>query len=211
MIHIYQADSLLVRQKKNLKELLLDLPGSMHERALRYQFERDAFNFVVGRLLLKQGLDKLKAGLQIENISFKPDGKPWLAGIHFNIAHSENLVVCALSELGAIGIDVEKIKPVDLDNFKPWFTLREWDDINQAADPLRKFYWYWTRKESIIKALGMKLAELNKVEIDPKEDTFIELGEQYFLKDLNFGADFSAALCSEIAVHAIEFISSEDF
>jgi len=203
MLYIYQADSERLRQKKELKNLLKELPGQMHERAFRYKFEQDAYNFVLGRLLLKKGLEELGLGNQLDHLAFQKDGKPFLEDVFFNISHSDNLVVCALSIKGAIGIDVEKEKQVTLDNFKPWFTVREWDDITNSTSPIRKFYWYWTRKESIIKALGVKLSYLNQIELDVTQDFFIENGKKWYLKDLNFGSDYFGALCSEIAINEL--------
>ena len=198
MIKIYKADSDKVSQKNDLKNLLKDLPKIMHERAFRYRFEKDAYNFVLGRLLLKKGLEELGMGNQLEHITYQDNGKPFLKNVFFNISHSENLVVCVLSTKGEIGIDVEKEKPVNLENFKPWFTIKERTDIKNAPFPIRKFYWYWTRKESIIKALGVNLSYLHQIELDPAQDFFMDKGKKWYLKDLDFGSNFFGALCSEI-------------
>ena len=119
--------------------------------------------------------------------------------VYFNISHSENLVVCALSIKGAIGIDLEKEKPVNLENFKPWFTVKEWTDISKAPSPIRRFYWYWTRKESIIKALGVNLSYLHQIELDASQELFTDKGKKWYLYDLDLGAGFFGALCSEIS------------
>ena len=58
MVYIYQADSNKIKQTRKLEELLTDLPVRTHERALRYKFEQDAYNYVIGRLLLRKGLQK---------------------------------------------------------------------------------------------------------------------------------------------------------
>ncbi len=206
MIYIYKADSKRLQQKKEFKNLLGELPDYMQKRAFRYKFEQDAYNFLLGRLLLKKGLNELGMGNQLDHISYQKDGKPFLEDVFFNISHSENLVVCVLSKNGAVGIDVEKEKPVTLKNFKPWFTGREWSDINNAAAPIRKFYWYWTRKESIIKALGVKLSYLHQIELDATQDFFIENGKKWYLKDIDFGTDYFGALCSEIEINELRIM-----
>jgi len=197
MICIHQADSNQVRKDKALNNLLLDLPENMHERANRYKFEEDAYNFVLGRLLLKKGLTALGKEDQFEHIQYHESGKPFLEDVFFNISHTENLVVCALSSKGEIGIDIEKVKEVKLDDFDAWFTKKEWAKINNSPSPLQKFYWYWTRKESVLKALGVNLSYLHKIEIDATKDHFIENGKKWWLKDVDFGTGFSGALCSE--------------
>ena len=93
-------------------------------------------------------------------MSFKKNGKPVLPGIHFNISHSDHQVICAFSKEGLLGVDLEKINPINFENFTSMFSSQEWAAIKSANDPLWAFYWFWTRKESIIKVLGRKLSYL---------------------------------------------------
>jgi len=211
MIYIYQAESETLQDKKDLQYLLRELPENMHERALRYRFKQDAYNYVLGRLLLKRGLIAIGLGSKFQNIYIQEDGKPTIEGIHFNISHSDNLVVCAVSTEGVIGVDVEKERQVNFEDFKSWFTNTEWFDINNASKPIQKFYWYWTRKESIIKALGVKLSYLHKIELDASQDFFVENGKKWYLKDLDFGSGFFGALCSEVEIDSIQFHIVSDF
>lgn len=197
MIYIYHADSLAVKRTFSLRNLLKKLPENMHERARRYKFEADAFNFVIGRLLLKKGLSDLGVPLNIDEIEFHNSGKPFINNISFNISHTEGMVVCAITNQGEIGIDIEKIKPVTLSDFEAWFTKLEWADINNASSPLHKFYWYWTRKESIIKALGVNLSYLNQIEIDSKTEYFIDNDKRWWLYDAEIATGYTSALCLE--------------
>lgn len=194
---IYQADSSLWAEQYSLQELLNQLPQSLHQRALRYQFKEDAFNFVIGRLLLKEGLRALGMSKGLESVLYADSRKPYIENVHFNISHSGNLVVCAVSMDGRLGIDVEQTKSITLQNFKSFFTPKEWTDINQAADPLEQFYTYWTRKESIIKALGVNLHHLHQIAIDPMDDTFKVEGHTWYLKGLNLGEGCFGVLCTE--------------
>ncbi len=203
MLIIYQADSKQIQDKKSLKKLFEELPVNLHKRALRYKFKKDAYNFVVGRLLLKRGLEELGKVDQFEHIAYQKSGKPYLKDVFFNISHSGNLVICVLSTKGFVGIDIEKTREVKLNDFEAWFTKKEWLEINNTPSPLQKFYWYWTRKESIIKALGVNLSYLNKIEIDATKDYFIENGKKWYLKDLDFGSGYFGALCSEVVIEGI--------
>lgn len=197
MIYIYQSDSERVREKMPLQGLLDSLPNHLHARALRYKVERDRYNFALGRVLLKQGLEQLGLGDQLDMVSYQDRGKPIHPNVFFNISHSANLVTCALSTKGALGIDVEHVTSVKLEDFRRWITASEWADINEASIPLRRFYWYWTRKESIIKALGVGLSYLHQIALDATQDVFVENGKQWYLRDLDFGREFYGALCSE--------------
>lgn len=209
MLTIYQADTKRFQAEKSLEKLLEELPLNMHKKAIRYKFKEDAYNFIVGRLLLKKGLEELGMVDQLQHIAYRNSGKPYLKDVFFNISHSGNLVVCALSTKGVVGIDIEKTKEVKLGDFDSWFSKKEWTEINKASSPLQKFYWYWTRKESVIKALGVTLSYLHKIEVDATKDHFIENGKKWYLKDLDFGSGYHGALCSEVEIADLNLKLSE--
>lgn len=211
MIHIYQVNSDIVRKNVSLKDLVANIPEFLRERALRYKFEADAVNFLLGRLLLNKGLEKIGEYAKLDKIEYHKSGKPFLKDIFFNISHTNSIVLCAISKDGEIGIDVENLKEVKLEDFKPWFTVGEWEDIKNSSSPLHKFYWYWTRKESIIKAIGLNLSDLHKIEIDTKKDHFITDNRNWFLKDLDIGSDNFCAICSETPIIEIKHIVINEF
>lgn len=206
MIYLYQSDYLPVSKNASAKDLIGNLPEIMHERALRYKSEQAGYNFILGRMLLKEGLKNLGMLKEFENLQYHPGGKPFLKDVFFSISHSDTKVVCAITSEGEIGIDIEKIKQVELESFKAFFTEKEWAEINSASSPLDKFYWFWTRKESIVKALGVTLSHLHKIEVDATKDHFIENGKMWYLKDLHFGKEFYAALCSEFPTTDVRFV-----
>lgn len=210
MVYIYQADDKFINAEISLDELLLKLPVIMHERAKRYKFEQDAYHFVLGRLLLKQGLEHLGMGDQFAHIEYQKKGKPFLKGVFFNISHTENRIVCAISTEGEIGIDVEIMKSVKLTDFGPWFTENEWMEINNTTTSIHRFYEYWTRKESIVKALGVNISYLHRIEVDITQDHFLDQDKKWYLKALDFGSDYVGALCSENPIGEVNYIFGLD-
>lgn len=206
MIYIYQADTERYRGESSLTELLKKLPVELHERALRYKFEQDAYNFVVGKLLLKEGLEKLDVRSQLADIVYQENDKPLLDEIYFNISHSKNLVLCALSKDGILGVDIEQKREVNLDHFKPWFTKNEWHDILGTENKHNRLLWYWTRKESIIKALGINLSHLHEIEVDATQDHFLDNNKKWYLKDLKLNKAFIGAICSENTIDQLTYI-----
>jgi len=182
---------------RRLEDLLAGLPEEVQERALRYKRESDGIDFVVGRLLLREALEANGVEEGIKDIQYNAKGKPFLGSVFFNISHTEDLVVCAISKDVEMGIDVEKRKRVDLKNFKDWFSEKEWNDILTCGDSMKQFYWYWTRKESIIKAMGLDLSYLNQLEIDMDEDVVEVLGKEWILDQLAFDEGYEAAICME--------------
>lgn len=111
-------------------------------------------------------------------------GKPGLISpenIFFNLSHSEEKVVCALSDR-EVGCDIQKVNGADYLKIKRRFTMREQALIEGAGENARDtFFRLWTVKESYLKALGAGFARpLNSFEVefpngrakifDPEED-----------------------------------------
>ena len=191
------ADIEPYQKAEQLGFLLQKLPLELHARAKRYRFESDTYAFVLGRLLLISALEELDKGHLFDRIEIAKNGKPYLEGLFFNISHTENRVVCAISTKGEVGIDIEKIKPINLQNFVAFFTKKEMQAIQIASNSLQEFYRFWTRKESIIKALGANLAYLHQIETDPSQPFFYEKEKQWFVQDLDFGEGYLGAICTD--------------
>jgi 4'-phosphopantetheinyl transferase len=120
----------------------------------------DALRSLAGEWLTRFVLsEKLHLDLFEIMIDHGKNGKPFLnspTGLHFNISHSEDWSVCAVSTL-TVGIDIEMIKPIDLSIAKDCFTANEYERMTGFADrteQLDYFYTIWTIKESYLKAIG---------------------------------------------------------
>ncbi len=133
------------------------------ERYDRFADDRVRQNFLVARA----GLRRLLAGylgseprdVPLETMAH---GKPRLVNdlLHFNLSHSGDLVVAAVSQ-DEVGIDVERIRPVtSLARLAAkHMTLAEQTAIASAKprDQLATFFRLWTRKEAIVKLTGLGL------------------------------------------------------
>jgi 4'-phosphopantetheinyl transferase len=95
------------------------------------------------------------------------DGRPQLApdfqqhGLHFNLAHTQGLVVMAVARLPRVGVDVEVLeRRVPLAVAPRYFTADEADALAALAPEAqpRRFIELWTLKEAYLKALGSGLA-----------------------------------------------------
>ena len=207
MVHIYSANGEHIRKNHPLKSLLSSLPEDIQKRAIRYKSQEAAYNFVVGRLLLKYAIEQMDIPFKYEDIQVSENEKPFYKGASFNLSHSGDLVACAIAKRGNLGLDVEEIKAIDWKSFEAWFTAKEWDVIVNAENSLVKFYQYWCRKESIIKALGLNLSYLNKIEVDVEEEEILIEKKQLVLKELDFGKTYVGVLSADFEITDLKLMN----
>jgi 4'-phosphopantetheinyl transferase len=124
--------------------------------------KKDVLRSLLGEWLLRWAMCK-KHSIDNSQIKIRRGeyGKPFLQNniIHFNISHSEEWVICAISD-SPIGIDIEKIVPINTEIGKRFFSKKEYLELFKKKDEKEKleyFYRIWTLKESFIKAEGLGL------------------------------------------------------
>jgi 4'-phosphopantetheinyl transferase len=135
-------------------------------RAARFHFERDRTRFSVARAALREILAHyLGTGPAEIAFVYGDHGKPALApygDLHFNLSHSHDLALCAVTRGREVGVDVERIRELDdLEGIATaTFSQRERETLAQLAGPerLAGFFNAWTRKEAFVKALGEGLS-----------------------------------------------------
>jgi 4'-phosphopantetheinyl transferase len=137
-------------------------------RAARFKFARDARHFVVARSALRSLLGEyLSMPPRRLEFAYGEHGKPAFEGTHavlgFNISHSGEMAVVAVGWSRALGVDVERMRPLpDLaDLAARSFAPRELSALGALpeTDRLGAFFRCWTRKEAFIKATGQGLAQ----------------------------------------------------
>jgi len=193
------------------KELLLEnLPKALSNRAHRYLDEESSLSYITGRLLLKKAL--LKNGLQaflLEEIRYSEHGKPSFIDHNFSISHSNGYVALVFGTEFSIGIDIEKKKNIDLKLFKYLFTEQEWESIIEAENSLERFYWFWVRKEALLKAAGCALTALKQLEVLEHHGLYKD--KYYYFKPFNFNTDFNGIVATEEKVNFdVELIDVEN-
>ncbi len=125
--------------------------------------------FIVGRGLLRYLLGaSLNCDPRLVEIVLGAHRKPALRpqrGVrlpHFNVSHSNGMVLIALSRMGSVGVDVEYMDPSvqTMDVARAAFHPEDFGWIESAAtakDRLLAFYNCWTRREAVAKADGRGL------------------------------------------------------
>jgi len=196
-------------------ELFRFLSADERERASAFRFAHDRDRFVAMHAGLRQILS-LYLGCPATAVALRHDarGKPALAtqhaGPHFNLGHSHDLGLVAVTCAGAVGIDLEFLRE-DLPFSEISGTY--FADSERAAfasvasgDDLRRFFACWTRKEAYLKGRGEGLARpLSTFEVSTELDRAVLVSdsrdprapERWTLRDVGIHPRYAAALAVE--------------
>ena len=137
-------------------------------RASRFHFPVHANRFITSRMAIRTILGAY-LGISPSDLAFEQTqyGRPFLSAalnplmLSFNLSHSQDLGVLAISPHKGLGIDVEAIREdfggedVAKSHFAP-AEFRELLSLPEAQLP-QAFFNCWTRKEAYVKALGAGL------------------------------------------------------
>ena len=178
--------------------LLTAMPKAIGEAAGRYKRWQDAYGCLLGKHLLLAALRDEGWPVRLADLQYTGHGRPYLAdGPDFNISHSGNRVACILGKEGRVGIDLEEIRDLVIDDFKDQFTDLEWASIRSASDPLTVFYHYWTAKEAVSKADGRGLnLPLADLKIDNDTDVLLE-GRHWHIRQLAHFSNYACHIATE--------------
>ncbi|MBE9125652.1 MULTISPECIES: 4'-phosphopantetheinyl transferase family protein [unclassified Coleofasciculus] len=212
-VHVWQANlNLPIGQ---LEKLTQTLSPDEQQRADRFYFERDRTHFIAGRGILR---DILSRYLSLEpsqiQFAYSSRGKPALTNtnkrLSFNVSHSHELALYAISPAPRLGIDLEYMRPMpDAEKLaKRFFSEREYSAIASLPPEEQQaaFFNGWTRKEAYLKATGDGLTGLEEVEVsllpgEPARLVSISGNSQaacrWLIYPLNPAPDYVAALAVE--------------
>jgi len=166
-IHAWRVS--LVGERQDYEGYWATLAPDEKARAERYHFDRDRVRFVVARGVLRMILGRyLNLEPQEVRFSYTEYGKPYLpynlasSDITFNLTHSHDLAVLAVTRARQIGVDLEFVRP-DLasESIAERFFARDEVTTLFSLPPLvrtQAFFHCWTRKEAFIKAVGEGLS-----------------------------------------------------
>jgi 4'-phosphopantetheinyl transferase len=149
-------------------ERRLPLDSAELERVARYRRPVDGLKFALGRSFMKRTLARY-LGIPVASLALDADsnGKPhiaqgvWGSELSFNLSHSGELALLAVSQGLPLGIDLEHVHPIDrLERLiVRCMTREERHSLKSYADDelLDGFFRFWTRKEAFLKGLGSGL------------------------------------------------------
>jgi 4'-phosphopantetheinyl transferase len=144
-------------------------------RAQRFVFERHRHRFVAGRAALRRILaDALGTTPAALAFNYNASGKPELDNggsrpVRFNVSHSDRYALVAVTTAAAIGVDIEKTRPIPdvLRLAQTAFSPNELAALAALDAAAREdaFFAGWTRKEAYIKARGDSLRLLGDFDV----------------------------------------------
>lgn len=209
-IHVWLIS---LTQPGDVRESLTGLlSSSEQERAARFKFDQHRQRFVVAhaalRSILSQYLKTTPLHLRFVN---GLNGKPKLAeefarsDIRFNLSHSFDLALVAVTRGREVGIDVELVKEDYAfdDVAARFFTARELAAFGAMPVHLQRqsFFKCWTSKEAFLKAKGTGLSgTLDEVEITLSNEQRVLVNASvpgWTLSELKPGNNYEAALVIE--------------
>jgi 4'-phosphopantetheinyl transferase len=160
---------------------LLDAEES--QRARRFVDCRDRDRFVRAhtgmRRLLGSYAQVAPAEIRFtKNVHGKPEiaTPPDSGRIHFNLTHSMDTAVLAVSAEYALGVDIEAPRPIDSQVARKYFSAMERQTLQDLPPEmwLRGFFRCWTSKEALLKGEGVGLRiplDSFDVEADPRRSS----------------------------------------
>ncbi len=166
---VYVADASLLVRPEDEAEFLAQLTVADRAGIDVIRSDKRRREFLVSRVLVRAALAHW-SGVAVEAWRIVADerGRPFARASVDNIiapslswSHSGDQVICAVSETGEVGVDVELIRPRDVQRLaRAVFDARERATLaNQPqAKQADTFYQLWTLKEAFSKALGTGLS-----------------------------------------------------
>lgn len=165
----------LAGEPSSQDESLLD--DEERARSRRFVHRVDRSRFVIAhaslRLVLARSIDVDPAAIRYDH---GPHGKPRLAPglrrLEFNLSHSQELALLAVTRDRPVGVDVECLRVIsggvqDLSDAPFSDTERKALRALPPAERRTGFFRCWTRKEALIKATGEGLSrDLDSFDVD---------------------------------------------
>lgn len=155
-------------------------------------------------------------------ISKNKNGKPFIENdsLKFNISHTKDTCAFLFSEIGEVGVDVEKLNSNKrcLQIAKRFFNHEEYEYL-LSLDEIgiqKEFFDMWTKKEALVKCLGsqmyynmQKINTLSSVWVDAPKDVF-QTKELFYVHNL-LDNKHSSTLCFTENIQTLFVLDSHFF
>lgn len=228
-IHLWKIDHRAVtRPYPSLYALLNE---EEKNRARRFVFDQHRHAFVLNRAALKLVLARYfvkRLDPKECNFIYNHYGKPSLPDmpvLQFNISHSADKALVAISANEQVGVDCEAVvKKTSVEKIaSSQFSAAEYAQL--TALPISRlenaFYQYWTRREATMKAVGLGFSlDIKELRFD-QEEAFTKGGCKLLIpqchdtavviKDCQSFEHFSASVARVASLGELTYFSLDDW
>jgi 4'-phosphopantetheinyl transferase len=190
-------------RRETYEYYLHQLPPVLQVKIQAYRNWQDAERSLAGYMLLVHGIKILGfSHYSLADLRYTSFNKPYFDDrLHFNITHSGNYTLLALSPDQPVGIDVEQVAEIPFGDFTEFFHEAEWQEVLDAPDPLHAFYSLWTKKEAFLKLVGSGLnTPLNQVVIS--NETIHWDNRELILQKIVLEPGHTCYLCTDLPAPA---------
>lgn len=190
------------------------LAGDERARAERFRLDDARRRFVAARAALRKLLGQyLRMPPDEVAFGYDANGKPRLrhsaspSDLQFNLAHSGELALVAVTRGCEVGVDVERLRDVNhwQEIAERFFHHQELDEIiaSPPAEQLAAFMRCWTGKEAVLKALGAGVTRPLDFFVGssvPQDGIWVEVPDKLsnttrcWLEQLSPGSDYVGAI-----------------
>lgn len=215
-VHVWQV--CLDVEGDELRALTAVLSADERERARRFVRPRDASRSAAARGHLRRLLGRyLDCPATEVALGTGPYGKPYIATpgagwLRYNVSHSGEGALIAVSNGREVGVDIERIQPELADaSLGKLFTPAEQRTLTGLTpeEYVSQCFRLWTRKEAVVKGLGMGLSvPLDGVNVlDDRVQFAPDLARkllpgpasEWTVQSLSLGEERSGAVALEVA------------
>lgn len=213
-VHIWHQSLLVL--PPHIRMLSSFLSQDEQQRASRFRHELSRQQYIVGRGSLRCILSQY-SNFKPKQVQFGYSqlGKPFLitdsmpSGIQFNLSHSDQKMLVAVSAGSRVGIDLEYVhKTLEITTLsKRYFSTHEQHLLlaSPQNQKINLFLQLWTCKEALLKASGSGLRGLEHIEVlalpkSPFDRVWFAhqpLYKNFTLRVIPISSDYVAALAIE--------------
>lgn len=153
MYKLFVFDDFKNLSKHNLQNYVNIMPIERIKKYNQYSSNKNKLNCLVSYLLLWFALKQNHLIESHPSFTYGANQKPYIkqnSNIFFNISHTNGCVTCAISN-SEIGVDIEKIRPINLNISKKICTPSEQKLFDKSSNKSNFLLTIWTKKESYVK------------------------------------------------------------
>lgn len=197
------------------KKFFTLLHADEQARAKRFHFDLHRQRFIITRAMLRRILHNYLSIAPNDIVfSYGPQGKPFIVNnalnLTFNLSHSDEMAVIAITKNYDIGVDIEKIKEADHEGVvKRFFSHQEYLQFMDCAahERILKFYRIWSRKEALIKAVGAGLfvpLDNFSVSLSEPSEWITLMDKQWYVESVDVHAEYETAFATNQKIQRIQ-------